>query len=70
MKEVGDGSQMESAEWRKIQGSVSNAAVRHPLITISQDHWRNYSVFGRLANVADPDPGSSAFFTPGSGMGK
>ncbi len=67
-KEVGDGSQMESAEWRKIQGSLSSAAVRHQLITISQDHWRNHLVLGRLTNVADP--GSSAVLTPGSGIGK
>ncbi len=58
---------MESAEWRKIQGSVSSAAVRHYLTTISQDHWRNHWVLGRLA---DPDPGSSASLTCGSGMGR
>ncbi len=42
---------MESAEWRKIQGSVSSAAVRHQFIKLNIASRRNYLVFSRLTGT-------------------
>jgi hypothetical protein len=53
--------------------SVSTISRSHPSLVslvLMGNSPRGLSFFGHVCSVADPDPGSGAFLTPGSGMGR